>query len=428
MGSDSDAVMEVRMPQVNVNDTEVRLIGWHVEDGVHVAEGEPLCEVETSKSVGDVPAPASGFLRRLIAVGEYVEVGAVFALLGASAEDVMGDRTIANVASSDPHNLAGNAPVLPAATETASIGEEAARPPSADLRTAACSEVPATAGAVELARRHGIDLSRVPGNGRIRRADVEAYVRQGGVSEIAGSDGKPASSPVPLPPALAGQVTDAGELSAHQWSVARHLASTQAGLITAHAAMDVCVEAARTWIDSRRKAGRMVGMLPVLLHAAGQALQENSRPLRFRIQRQVYQYRAVNLAYTARSHDGRLFTPVVRHVDQLTLDEVADRCAALNMAVFRGTVPAEDLAGGCMTLSLLDAQPMRFHVGLQNAFQSAVLTAGAVREELALSPDGRQIIRPVTTLVLSYDHGLMDGWDAAEWLNSVKAAIESPQV
>lgn len=427
MGSDSDAVMEVRMPQVNVNDTEVRLIGWHVEEGGQVVEGEPLCEVETSKSVGDVPAPATGFLRRLTVVGEYVEVGAVFALLGPSAESVIGARNVTGIAFSDACALTGKAAAVATSVEKSSTGDEDARPPGADSG-AVCSEIPATAGAVELARRYGIELSRIPGNGRIRRADVEAYIRQGGISEVARPAGSPALSPGSLPPALADRVTDAGELSAHQWSVARHLADTQAGMVAAQAAMDVSVEAARTWIESRRKAGRMVGLLPVLLHAAGQVLKGNDQPLQFRIHRQVFRYRAIDLAYTARSHDGRLFTPVVRHVDELTLDEVADRCAGLNMAVFRGTVAAEDLAGGCMTLSLLDAHPVRFHVGLQNAFQSTVLTVGAVRDELALSPDGRPITRPVATLVLSYDHGLMDGWDAAAWLNCVKAALESPQV
>jgi 2-oxoglutarate dehydrogenase E2 component (dihydrolipoamide succinyltransferase) len=63
MSAETGAVVAVRMPQVNVNDEEVTLAAWRVEDGGRVAEGQPLCDIETSKAVGELPSPAAGVVR-----------------------------------------------------------------------------------------------------------------------------------------------------------------------------------------------------------------------------------------------------------------------------------------------------------------------------------------------------------------------------
>ena len=75
---DTDIVLAVTMPQVNVNDEEVTLIGWHVKDGERAVAGEPLCEVETSKAVGDVPAPSSGVFRAVVQVAVEVPIAHQF--------------------------------------------------------------------------------------------------------------------------------------------------------------------------------------------------------------------------------------------------------------------------------------------------------------------------------------------------------------
>jgi pyruvate/2-oxoglutarate dehydrogenase complex dihydrolipoamide acyltransferase (E2) component len=140
----------------------------------------------------------------------------------------------------------------------------------------------------------------------------------------------------------------------------------------------------------------------------------------------VFRYRDIDVAFTARSHDGHLFTPVVRQADRLSLDETAARCSEVGMATFRGKLTAKDSTGACLTVSLLADQPIRLHVGLQNAYQSAILTAGAIREEVRLQ-EGQPVAVPTWTLVLSYDHGLMDGWDAALCLDAARKAVETLQ-
>ncbi|HOW72358.1 MAG TPA: 2-oxo acid dehydrogenase subunit E2 [Phycisphaerae bacterium] len=388
-------VVAVTMPQVNVNDEEVILLGWHVPDGGQAVEGQPLCEVETSKSVGDMPSPASGIFRPIVEVGEVVAIGQTIGFLGPSLEAI-------------EQHLAAR----PRVAEPSNAG-------SRGLETA----VDATAGAIELARRHGVDLAQVGAPGRIRREDVERYLAEHPVPgcESTRPDGGE------LPPLLAPLVDHGPELSDHQWSVARHLTVTQSRLVNAFVNMDVDMTAAGRWLDARRQAGLVTGPIPFLLHAAVAAVRAVPPLASFRLGRKVFSYHTPAIAFTARSPDGRLFTPVVRSVDSQSLEDLARQCVALSMAVFRGQLKPADQLGACMTVSALADQPVRFHVGLQNAYQSAILTAGAVRQTATVR-DGQLAVRAEMTLCLSYDHGLMDGWEAAAALDAARLALESLDV
>jgi len=190
--------------------------------------------------------------------------------------------------------------------------------------------------------------------------------------------------------------------------------------------MDVNMERAAAWVDAQRKAGTMTGLLPVILWATGAALKACPRLASFRLGRRVYSYHSIDVAFTARGRDGRLFTPVVRKVDERSLNQLVEECPRLTMALYRAQLTAEELTGGCLTVSVLDQQPVLFHVGLQNAYQSAVLTVGAIREAVVWS-GGQAVPQPTATFVLSYDHGLMDGWEAASALDHIRRKIQDLQ-
>jgi len=392
------SVLAVRMPQINVNDEEVTLIGWHVVDGQEVGADQPLCEVETSKAVGDVPSPASGVVRLAAEVGDVIPIGQVFAYVGPSIEAI--DAFIAARGDASTPSVARRA------AESSRVGG-----------------VDATVGAIELARRYGLDLAAVSASGRIRRSDVERFIAEKG---LAAPVGRAATTRdvVNLPPSLKDKVVDQGALPDHLRSIGEHLAQTQSHLVVAHVVMDACARGVADWIDSRRKAGVMTGPIPILLYAAAAAIAVEPRLRQFRLGGRAYSYRDIDIAFAARSGDGRLFTPVVRGVDRLGLDDLARECARLCMAVFRGNLAVAEMSGACMTVSVLSEHPVRFHVGLQNVWQSAILTAGAIHDEVRMD-DGRPICVPVMTLTLSYDHGLMDGWEAAGALNEAKSCIEA---
>ncbi len=398
MNQSQDAVVAVRMPQVNPNDEELTFIGWKVADGSHVTGGQIICEVETSKSVADVPSPAAGVIRQAAQAGEVIRVGQAIAWLGASLEAIDArvtaeHREQSGSAASRPNPLAG-APTDPASAAPA-----------------------ATAGAIELARRAGVNLGDVQAGGRIRTSDVQAWIdaHQGAPTPRPAAENR-------LPSALQQLAHEQPQLSAHQWSIVQRLGAAAEQRIATQAAMDVDATQLVAWIAAKRAAGLMTGVLPALLRAAALAIREVPSLACCRNGRSVYRYNCIDLAFTARSRDGRLFTPVVREVDTLALDELAARCSELSMQAFRGQLAEADLLGACMTVSALDAQGVRWHIGLQNAWQSAILTCGAIREELHLL-NGAPVAVPALTMALSYDHGLMDGWDAAQALQAARDAL-----
>lgn len=398
MSAETGAVTAVRMPQVNPNDTEVTLAGWRVEDGGRAVEGEPLCEIETSKAVGDLPSPATGVVRHAAKIGDTIPVDGIVAYIGPSAEVIDSYMSLLQ------------------------------RHDSGTATAAASASVEASAGAIELARRAGIDLSQVPiSEGRIRRGDVEKYI-----AEHPKTTEHQAAHPAKtfavaddvLPAPLQTSVEEVEALSNHQWAISEHLKETQGRVVVAHALMDVNMQKAVDWVDRQKQAGLMASPLAVLIKAASVACSAVPGLRQFRMGRRVFRYREQDIAFTARSHQGWLYTPVVRQIDRLTLEELSGRCSELAMAAFRGQLAEKDLSGGCITVSLLGEQPVRMHVGLQNVYQSAILTSGAIRDELKMV-NGQVATVPTVTLAMSYDHGLLDGWDAAVALDAARRAIEN---
>ncbi len=394
MTSPDDNVQPVHVPQVNVNDDEVRLVGWRVQAGARVRTGQVICEVETSKSVEEIPAPAEGVFVPAAVEGQLLGVGDLLGHIGPSGEAV-------------------------AAFLRASAAAPPGRGPAADAPRA-------TLGAIQLAREHGIDLARVPASGdRIRREDVERFLAAPAEAGLSAPKPPPGAEQEAPPSPLAPLVAEQPPLDEHAWSVARQLAATQARLTTTQLAMDARMDRVVAWMEARRQSGRVTGLPEALIRAAAAAVAAEPRLASFRLGRRVFRYQAVDIAFTARSAEGRLFAPVVRGVDRRCLDEVADEVARLSMAVFRGELAGADQLGACMTVSVLADRSVRWHVGLQNAFQSAILSCGSLREEPVLQDGHVQAVR-MATLVLSYDHGLMDGWEASVCLDVARQAIENP--
>jgi pyruvate/2-oxoglutarate dehydrogenase complex dihydrolipoamide acyltransferase (E2) component len=248
MTAESGAVVAVRMPQINVNDEEVTILNWRVEDGGRAVEGESLCEVETSKAVGELPSPTSGILRHAARTGDIVKIDAIVAYIGPSAAVV---DSYLSMLRHDTAQVAGTAP----------------------------AGLDATAGAVELARKMGVNLSEVTASGdRIRRSDVEKYLA--GRPPVFAQPANPAAHTAHtvsmagdvLPGPLQSVVEEAEALSNHDWAITQHLKDTQTRLAVAHALMDVNVQRAVEWIESEKQAGRMTSLLPVVMKAAAAAI------------------------------------------------------------------------------------------------------------------------------------------------------------
>ena len=123
-----------------------------------------------------------------------------------------------------------------------------------------------------------------------------------------------------------------------------------------------------------------------------------------------------------RSPAGELHAPVVRHVDRLSLDEIARDCARLAKQAMRGKLDARAVGGACFTVSAIATTNVESFVALPPPAQTAILALGATRSE---AEDGHAGTRPVATATVTYDHALCDGIYVAEFCAALDRTLNA---
>lgn len=363
------------VPQVNVNDETVVLARWLVADGATVSLGDAVCDVETTKAASEVTASAAGVLVQAAAAGAQVAVGAMIGAIGPTHE----------AASAYLVSLAR--PARPA------------------------DGTGATTKATALAAKHGVSLDAVRASGvqgTIKELDVQRFV---------------AAAPA-LPAGLSKFVEREGPMPAFEATVSANLRRSTAHLILTSVDMDCRLANAHTVIKEAQAAGRMVSLLHLVIAAVSRALPSFPRLTSFAWGGSLYRHTAIDIAFVVRAADGRLFTPVLRGVQGLTVAEIAKASQAAAFRAMRGTAKAEDLEGAAFTISQVLVPGTTRVAALPSFGQSAILGVSAERlsvEWLA----GAAAAQPVLTLTLSYDHAICDGVYAAMFLAALVEDLEA---
>ena len=372
------SVTSLVVPQVNVNDETVRLARWSVPDGATVVAGDAVCDVETTKAASEITADVDGVLVQSAAAGDQVAVGAVIGAIGPTRE---------------------------AAAAFLAERVTAARPVAGSG---------ATPKAAALAAQHGVSLDQVRAagvHGTIKETDVRRFI-----------DG----SAKALPGGLAKYFVREGALPGFDAAIAANLRRSTQGLILTSVDMDCRLSAAHALVQEAQAAGRMVSLLHLVIAAAARALPSFPRLTSFVWEGSLYRHPAIDIAFVARAADGKLFTPVLRAVDQLSLADIAKASQAAALRAMRGTAKAEDLEGAAFTISQVPVPGTTRVVALPSFGQSAILGVSSERTTVAWV-DGAAVAQPMVTFTLSYDHALCDGVYAANFLAALVKDLESPR-
>ena len=377
-----DAPTPFLVPRLNVNDDTVVLVKWSVPQDARVSAGEVVCEVETSKATSEVTAQCGGVLVQVVPTPTRVGVGEEIGVIGSSREAI--DAFLA-----------------------------ARRTPDASG-----GPIRATPRARTLAEASGVSLEDVAAAG-VRGAVKETDVRRFLSARSSDGDGLDQA----LPAGLDAYVMPVARLSAAEVAVATSLGRSTRHLILTSVDADCDVTAAQTLLRSMLASGRMVSLLHLAIAAVGKTLNRYPRLMSFAHDGTVYQYRHVDIAFVARTVDGRLYTPVIRAADRDDLQAIATAGQALAFRVMRGTIRAEELEGGCFTISHVAVPGTTRVAALPSFGQSAVLGVSAERASFRII-NGAIAERSIVTLTLSYDHTLCDGTYAAAFLADVIGAVD----
>jgi pyruvate dehydrogenase E2 component (dihydrolipoamide acetyltransferase) len=357
-----------------------RVLEWFVAEGGTIKEGEPLLTVETDKAAVDVDAPISGVLLRIVGqVDEEYAVGTTLAWIGEEGEEV---------------------PVTPAATV-------AAEPISAEKRV--------TPVARRLAERHGIDADAIDGTGpggRVTKEDVRRAI-----------DAAPAESGAAAPggnrvPLTGIQRTAAERLSA-SW---RETPLVTEGIeVDFSACLAARAEKAAAWQEAH---DIEPSINDIVLKATAEALKSHMRLNAAYADGAIEQFQEINLGVAVDSEQG-LIVPVLHGADRLKIGEIARATRDLGSKAREGKLGLADLEGGTFTVTNLGGLGVDWFTPVLNPPQCAILGVGRVRRAPVVVDDD-VVVRDVATLVLSFDHRVVDGASCARFLAYLKALIEIP--
>ncbi|WP_024354930.1 2-oxo acid dehydrogenase subunit E2 [Brevundimonas naejangsanensis] len=415
-----------KLPDVGEGTAEAELVGWHVKVGDTVQEDQILAEVMTDKATVELTSPVSG-----VVVALHGEAGQQIAVGGPLVSfKVEGKGNVAEAPAAAP------APAAKAAPAPAPVAAPAAKPaaaPKADARPVPAltgrqpGERPLASPAVRnRARDLGIDLVFVPGNGpagRIEHADLDAFVARGGTFAPATAAGGSLYAKA--------EGTNEVRIIGLRRKIAEKMAESVRRIphITYVEDIDMtAVEELRAHLNAQNKGtGKAkLNVLPFIARAIVVALkdQPNINATYDDEAGVLTQHNAVHLGIAAQTPNG-LMVPVVRHAEARDAYDTAEEIARVSGAAKDGSAKREELSGSTITITSLGTLGGVVHTPIINHPEVAIVGPNKIEERVVVL-NGQMVVRKMMNLSSSFDHRIVDGHDAAVFVQKIKTLLENP--
>lgn len=413
----------IKMPDIGEGIAEVELSQWHVKVGDLVVEDQVLADVMTDKAMVDIPSPVHG---KVIALGgqpgEVMAVGSVLISI-----EVEGAGNLKESAAPTP--VAVKEPAAPKAEAIVETKPAAAAPRSAavcqgPMVAREANERPLASPAV---RKHaldlGIQLRLVRGSGpagRVLHEDLDAYLAQGQsnaqapvAAAYAQRNDEEQIQVIGMRRKIAQRMQDATQRAAH-FSYVEEIDVT-------------AIEELRAHLNEKHGASRgKLTLLPFLVRALVVALRDFPQMnARYDDEAQVItRLGAVHVGVATQSDVG-LMVPVVRHAEARSLWDSAAEISRLANAARNGKASRDELSGSSITLTSLGALGGIVSTPVLNLPEVAIVGVNKIVER-PMVVKGQVVIRKMMNLSSSFDHRVVDGMDAALFIQAIRGLLEQP--
>ena len=386
-----------RLPDIGEGIAEAEIVAWHVKPGDRLDEHQALVDVMTDKATVEMTSPVAGIVIAIHGeAGQRLAVGAPLVELevrgGAPAEK-----------NPLPERPAAPAPVSVTATATTFVPQSPGNRPLAS---------PATR---RLARERGIVLQSVPGTGPAGRITTEDLDRFAANGARAPRDGITEIKIIGLRRKIAEKMQDTMRRIPH-FSYIEEFDLTE-------------LEALRKKLNTGRKVEQpKLTLLPFLMRAIVQLVPEFPH-INARYDDTagiLHAYASVHIGIATQTQSG-LVVPVVRHAETLDLWGCARELARVTSAAREGKVAGENLTGSTITLTSLGAMGGIASTPVLNAPEVAIIGPNKLAGRPVVR-DGQMIIRSMMNVSSSFDHRIIDGYDAARFIQGLKRIIEQPDL
>ena len=451
----------VIMPKQGLMMTEGTILKWLVKEGEQVTAGKPLFEMETDKLTITMDAEVSGTLLKILhPEGDVVPITEPIAIVGEAGTDVSGFTAGGAPAAPAAAPAATPAAAAPAAPAAAPVRDANARiwaSPRARLHAEenavdlAC--VPATGPddfiidrdvlgyiankpavtplAANIAKAQGVDLSGVTGtgaNGKITTADLPGAAPAAAPAAPA-APAAAAAAPAAAPAGQLTRGTHTEKMSGMRKAISRNMLASKTTNAQTNHRMVVDMTAAIALRKQYKDLGIKVSYNDIIVRACAKALTDMPIVNASVDGDSILYHDYVNVG-TAVSVPGGLIVPVIKDADIVGLSGIAEQSAALIEKARDGKLTDADYHGGTFTVSSLGMFDLDDFVAIINPPESAILAVGKIAKTpvVVTNSEGEDeiVIKSMCALCLSYDHRIIDGAEAAKFLQKVKQYLQNP--
>ena len=406
--------IEVRVPQLPESVADATLVSWHKRPGDAVARDENLVDLETDKVVLEVPAPANGVISEIrIQDGTTVTSGQVLAVIeeGAAAAAVPG---------------ASAPPIMATSAGTATAAKDAVKPDAAAGKLS-----PAAKRVVEENRVDPKSVSGSGRDGRVSKSDVVNYLsgKEAAPSPAPTAPASKAPAATPAPAARGARADQRVPMTRLRARIAERMVQAQStqALLTSFNEVDLKAVnelRARYKDPFEKQHGVKLGFMSFFVKACVAALKKFPSVNASVEGNDIVYHEYFDLG-VAVSTDRGLIVPVLRDADLQSFADIEKSIANFAGRARAGTITMEELTGGTFTITNGGVFGSLLSTPIVNSPQSAILGMHKIQDR-AVVIDGAVVVRPMMYIALTYDHRIIDGREAVQFLVTVKQALEDP--
>jgi 2-oxoglutarate dehydrogenase E2 component (dihydrolipoamide succinyltransferase) len=384
--------IEVKVPQLSESVSEASLLKWNKQIGEAVLEGESLIDIETDKVVLELPAIKSGVLTDIIKQnGDKVTSGEVIAILDTEAKP---------------------SAVSPARLAQAELALKA---------SIAKTDAAVMPAAKKIAAEKGVDTSAISGSGRGGRVTKE---------DVLNAPAKSVAALASIPqPQAGGRIEQRVPMTRIRQRIAERLLQSQqnAAILTTfnEVNMQPVIELRNRYKDAfEKKHGVKLGFTSFFVKATVLALQKFPVVNASVDGTDIVYHGYYDIGVAIGSERG-LVVPIIRDADKLSLADIEKQIADFAARAKDGKLTMEELTGGTFSITNGGVFGSMLSTPIINPPQSAILGIHATKDR-PVAENGQVVIRPMNYLAVSYDHRIIDGREAVQFLGVIKEALEYP--
>lgn len=390
---------KVAVPRLDPGMQSGKIVEWLKKEGDHVEKDAPIVRIEGEKTTFEVNSPGAGVLRKvLFKQGTDVPVGQTIALVGEPNEPL-------------PLDAESQQTPEPTRAQQTSVG-----PPISRAQEPSASPV-----ARKMAREAGIDLFSIKGSGpggRIVREDLQKAIEQMKTRPEAVAVSAQEARTVPI----AKTIKLAGKRKATAERLSYGFHTTVPVTITMDARMEAVLDQRK---DLHSRTGEEISVTAYVVKAAAKALEDHQMINSSLEGDELRVFGDINIAVAINTPDG-LVAPVLPQTNKKSVSEISRSIRDLTERAVQNRLTVSDLTGGTFTVTNLGGYGVELFAPVINPPQCAILGFGRTSERPVVIEKQVQVAS-VTTLSLVFDHRIVDGVPAAQFLQRVKELLEDPK-